>query len=89
MNNIKSGWKTTEFWGSLAVGAAVVISSLEGALPPKYAALAGTLVAGLYSLSRGLAKLNAALSGIHGGVIADRARIPASSAVPLPPTVGT
>jgi len=58
MQGIKSGWKTTEFWGSAAAGVAVFLSALQGSLPPKYAALAGTLIAGLYALSRGLAKLN-------------------------------
>ena len=54
---MKPGWKTTEFWASLALGVAVVIESVEGSLPEKYAAIAASVVAAAYAISRGLAKL--------------------------------
>ena len=48
----KAGWKTSEFWLTLA-------TSLATVLPAKYAAAAGTVATGLYAISRGWAKSGA------------------------------
>jgi hypothetical protein len=50
------GYKTTEFWLTIASNLAALISTIAGTLPPKYGI---PLMAGanaLYSISRGLAK---------------------------------
>jgi hypothetical protein len=54
---VKPGYKTTEFWGAVIVGAAAWIASLQGALPERYAVYASAAVAGLYAVGRGLAKI--------------------------------
>jgi hypothetical protein len=53
---MKPGYLTTEFWTALLVIVGSVLSTLAGNLPDKYAALASSIAAGLYALSRGLAK---------------------------------
>lgn len=52
----KPGHRTTEFWLTLAVDLAALIAAFADQLPPRYAALAGTVSTGLYALSRGWAK---------------------------------
>ncbi len=54
------GWKTSEFWLTALGQAGVVLASVSGGLPPRYAATAVTLSQVAYSLSRGIAKVNAA-----------------------------
>ncbi len=53
---MKPGYKTTEFWLTLALDAAIVVSAIESVLPPKWAAVAGAVANGLYAVSRGKAK---------------------------------
>lgn len=57
---IKPGWKTTEFWISVLTSAGSILASAIGFLPPKYAAIVTAASAGLYSVSRGLAKTGSA-----------------------------
>jgi hypothetical protein len=57
MKNPKPGWQTTEFWVTTLTIAGLVVASAAATLSPRYAAIAAALSAGLYSLSRGLAKL--------------------------------
>lgn len=52
----KPGYKTTEFWITVTAGAASMIGGVVGILPPEWAVIAGALSAGLYTISRGLAK---------------------------------
>ena len=52
----KPGIYTTEFWVSAITLIAVFISSIDDALPDKWAAIAAAVVAGLYAVARGLAK---------------------------------
>ena len=53
---MKPGYKTTEFYVALLVIGGSTLTTLAGNLPDKYAALASSIAAGLYALSRGLAK---------------------------------
>ena len=53
---MKPGIKTTEFWLTIAVNAAALISTLADALPPRYGAIMATVATGLYALARGWAK---------------------------------
>jgi len=53
---MKPGYKTTEFWAAVAVSLGTIIASISQVLPPKYAAIASTVVAALYAISRGWAK---------------------------------
>lgn len=55
-NETKAGWKTTEFWLTVAGLVAVNAGDLVMTLPDKYQALASAALAGLYALSRGVAK---------------------------------
>ncbi len=53
---MKPGLKTTEFWLTIATNVAALAAALADALPPRYAALAGAVSTGLYSIARGWAK---------------------------------
>lgn len=59
---MKPGIRTSEFWLSLAVAVGAVVADIGNVLPDRYAAIAATVSAGLYALSRGWAK-----SGNGGG----------------------
>jgi hypothetical protein len=61
---MSTGWKTTEFWLTATVVGGSVLTELSrvNILPPKYAALAAAISAGLYAIGRGLKK-----SGTGGG----------------------
>lgn len=52
----KNGFKTTEFWLTLAGLAAVNLNGVVMTLPDRYQAIASAVLAGLYALSRGQAK---------------------------------
>jgi len=55
----KTGWKTSEFWVSVAVA----LTALAGALPipPHYSGVVAAAIGGAYAISRGFAK-----SGVPG-----------------------
>jgi hypothetical protein len=53
---MKPGWKTTEFWATVAVNVGTIASALAGVLPAKYAALVAAIATAAYSIGRGLAK---------------------------------
>lgn len=57
MNPQKTGWKTSEFWVTACMIVGLVIASMATSLPPRYAAIGASVSAGLYAVSRGLAKL--------------------------------
>ena len=57
---MKPGYKTTEFYASLAAAVAAAAASLAGALPNTVGAALASASAVGYALSRGLSKLNAA-----------------------------
>ena len=58
---MKPGYKTTEFWLTLVTTLITILGALQQVLPAKYAALSVSLVAGLYSVSRGIAKIGPAM----------------------------
>lgn len=53
----KPGHRTTELLVTVLVSVGALIAAIGDWLPPRYAALAATVSAAAYSLSRGLAKL--------------------------------
>lgn len=55
--DIKSGWKTTEFWGKVATQAAVIWSAVGGFVPPKYAAIIVITAEGIYTIARTALKI--------------------------------
>lgn len=55
---MKSGYLTTEFWISAVAIIGLLVAALADALPPRYAAIATSVAAAAYALSRGLAKIN-------------------------------
>jgi hypothetical protein len=54
---MKPGYKTTEFWVAVIVAFANFVAAWADALPDRYAAIASSIVGGLYAISRGLAKV--------------------------------
>lgn len=53
---VKSGWKTTEFWVTVAADVGAIAAAASGVLPHSYAALLGAVSTAAYALSRGLTK---------------------------------
>jgi hypothetical protein len=47
--DIKSGWKTSEFWGKVALQAGMVWGAVGGFVPPKYAAIVVAVAEGAYA----------------------------------------
>lgn len=56
--DIKSGWKTTEFWGKVALQAAAIWTAVGGFVPPKYAVIVVAVAEGLYGGIRGILKIS-------------------------------
>ena len=56
MNGTKPGWKTTEFWLTVANQVAVIWGSVQGFVPPKYAIIASAVGTTIYTILRTLAK---------------------------------
>lgn len=52
----RAGYKTTEFWGTLAGLAALNLNGVIMTLPDKWQAIGSAAIIGLYAISRGLAK---------------------------------
>lgn len=55
--DIKSGWKTSEFWGKVAAQAATIWASVGGFIPPKYAAVIVVGGEAIYTIARTLLKV--------------------------------
>lgn len=53
---VKPGWRTTEFWVTVAADVGAIALAAEGALPHKYAAVLAAVSTAAYAVSRGLAK---------------------------------
>lgn len=56
ISETRKGWKTTEFWLTIAGLLAVNLNGVVLTLPDKYQAIATAVIAGLYAISRGQAK---------------------------------
>ncbi len=56
--DIKSGWKTSEFWGKVAAQATVIWGTIGGFVPPKYAVIVVVVAEGIYTIARTLLKMN-------------------------------
>lgn len=50
--DIKSGWKTSEFWGKVAAQAVTLWAAVGGFVPPKYAAIIVVAAEGIYTIAR-------------------------------------
>ncbi len=61
--DIKSGWKTTEFWGKIAAQAATIWAAVGGFVPPKYALIIVASAEGVYTIARTVLKI---YQTIHG-----------------------
>lgn len=61
---MKPGYRTTEFWVSVLTIVGVLVAALSDALPPRYAAIASSVAATAYAVSRGLAKVNPPKNGV-------------------------
>lgn len=55
--DIKSGWKTSEFWGKVAAQAAVIWAAIGGFVPPKYAAIIVVAGESVYTIARTVLKV--------------------------------
>ncbi len=58
---MKPGIKTTELAVSVLTDIGVLAAALQGSLPPKWAAIVAAVSTFAYSLSRGIAKIGAAI----------------------------
>jgi hypothetical protein len=57
MNSVgKPAWKTTEFYFNVATQIGIVWSTVQGFLPPKYAAIISTAGVAIYTVARTIAK---------------------------------
>ena len=56
MNGTKPGWKTSEFWLTVASQVTIVWGSVQGLVPPKYAVIASAVGTMVYTILRTLAK---------------------------------
>ena len=54
--NIKSGWKTTEFWITVFTGLSGILGTYGGLIPPPWGIVAAAVIGAGYTISRGLAK---------------------------------
>lgn len=52
MDGIKSGWKTSEFWGKVAVQVATMWGAVQGFVPPKYAVIIALAGEAIYTFAR-------------------------------------
>lgn len=55
---MKPGYKTTEFWITIATVAASLFGAAENVLPKQWALVAAALSSACYSIARGQAKSN-------------------------------
>jgi hypothetical protein len=55
-----AGFRSTEFWATVATNVGVVAAASAGALSPRYAAIASAVSVAAYSIARGLAKISPA-----------------------------
>ena len=55
----RPGWQTTEFYVTVATDVGLLASTLQGSLPPKWAAICAAVANVAYAFSRGLAKQGA------------------------------
>lgn len=53
---VKPGFKTTEFWLTIATNVAAVVSTVAGALPPEKAGILMAIANGIYAATRAFAK---------------------------------
>jgi hypothetical protein len=82
---VKPGYKTSELIVTVLTGVGSWLAEWQGSLSPKWAALATTISAAAYALSRAITKHGVATSG--RAVPAVAATVPAPAAVAaLPPT---
>lgn len=65
-NESKPGYKTTEFWLTLATNVAAVTAMSADWLPPKYGIVAMAVSNGLYAVLRTLAKEPAITTFVEG-----------------------
>lgn len=55
--DIKSGWKTSEFWGKVATQATMIWGAIGGFVPPKYAIIVVAVAEGIYTIARTVLKV--------------------------------
>lgn len=54
----KPGYRTTEFWLTVAFDIAAITSAIANQLPPKWATLAGAIATSIYAAARAYTKAN-------------------------------
>lgn len=54
--NSRPGWKTTEFWLTVATAVAAMLATVADLVPAEMAGMLIAISNGLYAISRGLAK---------------------------------
>lgn len=56
--DIKSGWKTSEFWSKVAAQAATIWAAVGGFVPAKYAIVVVAVAESIYTIARTVLKMN-------------------------------
>ena len=56
-NDLKRGWKTTEFWVGLVGAAVVVFESVSGNISADTVVILNSIIGVIYAISRGFAKM--------------------------------
>lgn len=56
--NVKTGWKTTEFWMAVLSGAGTVVGALTGVIPPQTAAYITAGISAAYGFVRAITKMS-------------------------------
>jgi hypothetical protein len=82
---VKPGYKTSELIVTVLTGVGSWLAEWQGSLSPKWAALATTISAAAYALSRAITKHGVATSGRAVPAVAATVPPPAAVAA-LPPT---
>jgi hypothetical protein len=77
--SVKPGYRTTELLVTLLTGVGSWLAEWQGSLSPKWAALATTISAAAYALSRAITKHGVATSGRVVVPVAPAAAAPAAA----------
>lgn len=58
INEVKQGWKTSEFWITSIASVQTLIQSIQGNIPHPYGEIIVAVMAAAYSIARAIAKRN-------------------------------
>jgi hypothetical protein len=78
--------KLTELLVTVLVAVGALAFAIQGSLPPKWAAIAASVSAAAYSISRGIAKFGQVTTGPPGVIVPQPVQsVPSTVTAPVPP----